>query len=108
MSTKEEFGRRLEEARVAAGAPAYRSIEREAVVELGPASTPTAQTIGEMHKGNVSPEKAWLEFTLWLARRYGVTAESLSPVIAERANRVSDLLRIATGWMTLFDESFAA
>lgn len=99
IDNAEEFGRRLEQARVAAGAPSYRSLEREAIRALG--FGPSNQTISNYHHGKVDPARASLELVVWLASRYGVALSDLSPVVAERFHGARDVLIASTGCSVL-------
>jgi hypothetical protein len=94
--TAEGFGRRLEAARVAAGSPSFRSIEREVIRDMG--FGPSNTTIANYHHGEVDPASARLELVVWLATRYGVRLSDLSETIAERFHGAREVLTSSTGW----------
>lgn len=96
--TATEFGRRLEAARVAAGTPSFRSLEREVIRDLG--YGPSNQTIANYHNGKVDPASARLELVVWLADRYGVRLSDLSETVAERFHGARDLLVRSSGWFS--------
>lgn len=96
--TKEQFGARLEAARVAAGSPSYRTLEREALRALG-GFAPSNTTIAKYHQGGVDPRRAQLELVVFLATRYGVELVELSPTIAGRFHGSRDVLVASTGWL---------
>jgi transcriptional regulator with XRE-family HTH domain len=89
--TKETLGQQLTAAWQAAGAPPYRALERELVKRLGDTSVSNT-TIADYHKGKVTPERANPAVVGWLAQRYGVPLETLSPTVAIRAIFSRDIL----------------
>lgn len=94
MDEPHTFGRRLEAARLAAGAPKYRQLEREAFRRLGSTAV-SATAIANYHHGRVTPERANLELVCFFAERYGVRVGDLSPVLAERLEGARDLITSA-------------
>lgn len=92
MTTAEQFGLNLTGRRSAAGAPSYRSLEREMIDAMGTGYAPTNETIRLYHSGKVSPEKADITLVTWLAERYGCTIADISETVAERAKITRDLL----------------
>lgn len=91
MDNAEGFGQRLTAARIAAGNPSFRRIERRAVEILGPYA-PTSETIRLYHAGKVTPEKADIVLAAFLANYFGVELSDLSVTIANRADKARDLL----------------
>lgn len=85
------FGQQLTAARLAAGKPTFKKIERAAWESLG-AYAPTAETIRLYHCGTVTPEKADVVLVAFLADLYGVSVSTLSQTIADRAEMARDLL----------------
>ena len=95
--TKADFGARLDAARIAAGAPSCRTLEREALVALG-GFAPSNTTIAKYHHGGVDPRRAQLELVVFFATRYGVSLSDLSPTLAERFHGSREVLTTSIGW----------
>lgn len=77
------LGEELDQARADAGYPSYKTLERVVVAELG-TGAPSDEAIRKYHMGKVSPQGADLAVMCILARYYGRSVESLSPILGER------------------------
>ena len=99
MDDARTLGEQLEAARLAAGAPSYRLLEREAIAALGPTAVSNT-AISNYHHGKVTPEKAQLELMCFLANRYGVGLSVLSPTVAARWESARELVGSASRCIT--------
>lgn len=83
----------MEEARLAAGAPSYRTVERRLVPLLGEHFTPTDQTISRYHRPGGMPRRPEPALILGLCRLYGVDIAKVAPDLVEDVERVRDLFQ---------------
>jgi hypothetical protein len=101
------FGAALSEARLAAGKPSYKQVERRVVEALG-TYAPTDETIRNYHNGEVAPEKADLVLTCLLAEIYGARLGELSATVAQRMKVARDVLVRSSAWVTEADRLISA
>lgn len=72
-------------------------LSKRVTIALGPYS-PSAQTIGQLHRGKVTAERADLVLLAALADIYGVEVSSLHPIIAERYGSARKILVRSRCW----------
>jgi len=84
------FGAALRVAKERSGL-SYGRLERQVVEVLGQAA-PVGETLRQYHLGSVPPERADVVLVCALASIYGESVDSLSPTVADRARRASDLI----------------
>jgi hypothetical protein len=81
----------LEAARIAAGKPSYRTVERRLVALLGEHFTPTDQTISRYHQPGRCPRRPEPALILALCHLYGVDLADIAPDLVDDVDRVREL-----------------